>query len=520
MSKISRSLKVKLLSVSIIFIFAISMASPASALKRIFEQDKELVLDDEGGATHYSSVIDTDGVRHFIYLRSHDGEATPFDEEGETDEYDLVYGTYDSHTYEAHFTNVLTNVFAYHYNLELGSDNSLHITYIAGNNTVFYATKAANSDTWNHEQITTPDPIPGVINGTWPTVGIRAAEPAITLNDLNEPHIVFAAIFNDHDATLNSSIYSLQNIKTIFYAVRNSSGWYLYDIVENHDRRDFENELRVFPGNPAISVYETGAIEDVYIPWNNKFSLGTESRLRMVNFRGQFPDGQGFIDRAIQAIDDYGIFTVFRRAEIYRINDSLVLFYGTTIQGAARAAWLENRHIPWQLQEWVVFVLDDERSFNGVWSMDTTLGDDGYVYLTWAMHDDYSPLNYEYDVYMATFDPREYDADYELADRFDYARITLSDNYDNIYPTINIYNGTSEISYIKINATHTTIQYSHEIPQLIPASNSVVGFFIGLLLAGLFVGISVILIKKLPEPEKEEEILPHMVNLKDSIETH
>lgn len=518
MLKISKSLKVKLLGAVIVVLFMMTMASPASASKRIFEQEKEIVIGE--GGTHLTSVIDTNGIRHFVYLESHDGNETKYNIEGKNDTYDLKYGTYDLQNGQNGITTIYANVFAYHYTLKLDSNNGLHLAYIAGNRTLFYTYKSSSTSTWTNEQVTTPDPIPGDVNVTWPTVGIRASQPAIALNGLDEPHIVFTAAFNDHDNSLNHTDFSLQNIRTIYYAVKNSSGWQLFDILENSDRRDFETQLRVYPSHPGISVYESGSNQDVYVTWTNRFSLASETRLRLVNFKGQFPDGYPFRSSTIQYIERYGIHTEFRRVELYRINDSLVLFYGTTVQGGARVAYLDNRYTPFNVQEWDIFVLDSEREFNGVFYIDTQLSDDGYIFLTWSMHDDYSPTDYEYDVYMATFDPRDQGEDTELEDHFEFARLTLTDNIDHLYPTINLYNKTAEVAYIKHNSTHTTLQFSKEMPQITPESNSIIGFLFGLLLAGLFLGTSIIFIKKLPKPDIEEEILPHMINLKDSIETH
>ena len=298
---------------------------------------------------------------------------------------------------------------------------------------------------------------------------------------------------------------------------RNATGWYTNDLMENSNRDDFETEIRVLPSKPSIYLSSLGA----YFAWTNKFQLASQSRLQFLYLDTQFPDqyvrDKTLAVQAHQNVDHHGTHVEFRQPQILPIGESAVLLaYGTEVQGGPRVAYLENRFS----NVWELYNLDGTRDFRGVDSMSMTKDAEGTIFVTWSMNDQYAEKTYEFDAYVGTVNEEEAGS----LDNWDFSRLTLSDNIDHLFPNISLISTGTEVTYIEtlfnetLGETTTDLVFSTEVPQEIPVTNPTLGFFIGLVFVIGVVFLYRVLIMNVLRQEKEEEILPHMINLKDSIE--
>ncbi len=512
-------IKLQILGILFILLFLGAASFPATASRRVFIRGEEIPIDSN------ASYLDTQVIgntRYFVYLYNPDFIADP-KREGRDLNFTMIYGEFNTLTDES-FTEKVTDmtVYAFHYPLVIDSKGQAHTVFVTKNETLYYAVRST-AGKWTYEQITDPNPTPGIMNVTYPKLGIHATDPALVLNENDEPRIIYIARFEDDPNTLNDSRLDMQNIKTVMYTAKNESGWFNYDLLENSERgldennnTLFSNELRVLPSNPNIKIIGTGASATIYATWNNKFQLAAETHLKFMRFTGEFPDGVSFKSKIIDYVDKHGAHTAFRRAEIFPFGNSVLLTYGATVQGGPRAALIPDVNTYLNRDNWKKVILDKEREY-AVTTVNGVMDENGTVYITWSMYNKYAEKDFDYDVYVASYSiPNANDIE-----DWDYGRVTQTDNIAHRFPAINFFNGSTEVAYIEqaSNSSETIIGFSHELIIEQPETNSIVGFSIGIVLLAGFIALSKYFIThKLEEPEVEEEILPHMINLKDSIE--
>jgi hypothetical protein len=239
----------------------------------------------------------------------------------------------------------------------------------------------------------------------------------------------------------------------------------------------------------------------------------------------ELPDHVDFLSRTHSRIDRLGAQTYFRRAHFITNGNQIALLYGSEIQGGPRISYLDDitkvTDIRIASSLWENYNFDTDRDFRAVDNLSVIQDDNGTVFVTWSMFDRYGgEAFYEYDVYTGSVHVDEM-SDIE---NWSFSRITLSDNIDHRFPVVNYFNSSIEISFIQefnnTNGIGASVEYFKEIPSIQPVSEAHFSFLVGL---ALIIGVIFLfryLINRIPEAEKEVEYMPHMINLKDSIEKY
>ncbi|MCY3410862.1 MAG: hypothetical protein INQ03_04410 [Candidatus Heimdallarchaeota archaeon] len=512
MRNLSLDKKQKLYGMFFILLFAGLTVSPASGIKRIFLPQDSFEI--ETSASQYYSEIDDNGLRHFSYITSPDSWVRAEDE-GSRNDTTYKYGTYDPNTGEESTEVIATNVIPYHYNFVIDSDGNTHTVYVDVNKVLNFITRDATTGVWSApEALTDPIARGGVMNVSYPTVGEIPYDPFIALNENDEVRIIYGVNFLDNETAIFDEDFSRKNTYTIHYKAWDAGQWKTYDLLNNSVRGDTLSYLRLQPSYPSMAFYDG----KVYFTWANKFSLQTENRLQFMYLDTELPDGVDTRARLYDRVDKLGTQTYFRRSNIIVRDTEILLIYSGEVQGGARISYIqdiadvENQNDA--RGSFTYYNLDPNRDFRPVDYLSTAVHED-IIYVSWSMFDRYGGEKfYEYDVYTGSVN---FDGISSI-DNWDFARITLSDNIDHRFPIVNIFDGIAEVSYIQATNSSAVLEFMQEQPQTEPLAPATGGFVVGLVLV---IGIAFLirfLLYKVPAKEKEKELLPHLINLKDSIE--
>lgn len=526
-------------TILIITLFLASVfVSPTVAQRGTFEKD--FIEEVEFGASRLNYKLDHDQKAHFTYLigPAIANEPNLIAERNNTHQF--VYGSFevlrDVNGRVNLAADILVNrenitddlVFPFHYNFQIDSLGQIHTAYIKDNYTLFYAVRDILG-TWTETKLTTSD--------NW-----YAAGPDITLGENEEPRIVTAVKYrNGSNEYWNvPEGYTLNNILSIHYDYLKAGVWHTYDVTNNHfpEREtpglshDFRNQGSQRTYNPAI-VIDNGR---AWIAYNNKNQLSVESRIQLLD-TVEFPDELDLADYAffdnttLKTAISSTISTVYSRPSIILLpvnplepeKQPIVLGFGSWTFGGVNLAFTldANRHLS---TLWRKFELDRTLRSREVKSFDAVYEPiNDTIYATWSVYDrfDTAENRYTFDIRMIIIEKQAFD-DLKLeAAELDFSRVTDTNNVDNTYPSIVLIDQIEpEIVFLQLDPEFGEPPEirMNRIGEFIPIQGGgEIGFLIGLgLTAAAIVGAH-FAFRLIPIEKEDEEIQPHMLNLKDSI---
>ncbi len=471
----------------------------------VFEQRTEAVL--EPGAQRMSTEVDSKGIVHMVYLVGGETDKMTYPSGSPVSNsslYQLRYAQLDNGTFTMeNITDML--VYRYQYNLAIDSDDNIHTVFVAENYTLFYAKRV--DGVWSVEQITQPS--------QW-----FALYPTITLGENDEPRIAYAAILREDSTKFwfpDGVGFSLNGRQAIYYQYLVGSEWKIFDVTENHEFTGQDiNKLQAY--NPGM-IIQNGT---VYMAFTNLVSLAGESRLVYT----YFPENPSSLTEKLaertfeKAYKASTISIVFTRPTIMPDDiGGIFIAFGLLTKNAAAVIYNDDKfEEPGsktdQPSQWSSMALDERLSAE-VTTMDGVLIN-GQAVLTWSLRDNFDTTTnrFSYDVFLGTIVISNGVIDEE---RSSVTGVTQSEQIVHYSPNIFLLKGEYEILFIEGSGDTYTLETVTIQPPSVAESGAILGFVFVIVIFVVMIYLWKLLVKKLPDPDVEEEILPHLINLKDSI---
>lgn len=512
----------KLVVMLFTFLFLASTIDQAIAFTTAY--NNEVISEVEEFASYLNYKIDNDGNRHAIYL---DGKNVPLEPSGDqyNDSHALWYTSMNVGKFEENAsidvsTSSITEkaqvtsrkVFPYNYNFQIDSDGKVHLVYIS-NYTLFYTVRSTDG-TWTETQMND--------NTDW-----YAYQPDIQLGVNEEPRILYVAAYKS-GATAYFGTQVSTSFRAVHYMLHNETGWFLYDTSMNNKPGAKNSPSRYLVYNPGFLIDEG----TVYAAYNIDNALASSSNIEFNRF-SEFPDDEerarSYDENKFPKIYEASVrATSFRRPRIMTINNDIVMLVGTWTAGGGIIAYLSNSSLMPEVSasastedQWDVFQIENSRrslqieGFTGI--VDKGTGTIVGIYSTFHLFNE-AEGEFNYDVLQLTFRPED-----GVIGEVDYARATDTFNVHHTYPNVAFTpDGAIEIAFIRfddkdddtfkeflvgVSARAISVQDGGELGMV----------FAILAVGGLLGGWVVFMDKYVKPPSEDEEILPHMVNLKDSI---
>lgn len=483
--------------------------------ERTFEIGR--TLDIETNAQRLSAQIDDSDNQHMIYLIGGRPRIEPNGEEtfggvSYVSSHVLKYGLYDGQ--ELHVENITDDlVFPYHYDLRIDSLGQVHTAFVAGNYTLYYAIRDTAGQ-WEFTILSQSDEM-------------FAMMPAITLGTDEQPRIVYTVLYTENgNDFFNQTGDSIRGLFSVHYYILNGSNWLNYDIGNNHAPSYFSqlSFAKRYTFNPGIKIEDGMA----YIFFTNKVKTAGETRMNYLKIP-EIPSNVTNFDivthhRAIVAVSPS---TTYRRPNIHILGEGIAITYGAWQFGGASVAFLTNSSVledPDVIiarEQWQTEYLMDQTKLNRQIESLSSVEQNGTITVTWTLFDlsDQGKLLFSHDVFVASFivnDGVEIGA-------IDISRVTDTNQIHHYSPNL-IVTGSDEMIIFYLaedeDGTETKLETSIKAPLVLPYEDEGLAFLMGIIFVGIFITISVILIKLIPKVEEEIVILPHMINLKDEISEH
>ncbi|MDH5403729.1 MAG: hypothetical protein OEZ01_01605 [Candidatus Heimdallarchaeota archaeon] len=408
-------------------------------------------------------------------------------------------------------------VLPFHYEFRVDSIGRVHTVYVKENYTLFYSIRGVDGG-WVEEQITNPT--------EW-----YAFDPAITLGSDDLPRIVYAVNYNDNADEYWNVTGTLSSGKSIHYQMlTNSSEWLIFDVGYNHNPNpsSFRGINLQDTKNPGIMVKDGFT----HIGYYNRKAIAVEARSQFLRIP---EDPTGFTSADFKEYTHERVYqtavtaSVLRRPSIFLTEEGgAMLAYGTLTHGGVVFSYIDdvarmpNKDIRGTDTEWDNMLVNEDRprevtSVSGIQI-------DGSIYVAYALYDrtDQEKNIFTHDVYVVSVEPSR--GRIEGTREIGRGRVTQTEKTSYFYPNLSMNEDNQlEVGVIWQNRTDDDNFGSYRIHIIefkdIPLDeiDSIYGF----IYASVFIGLIVFswnkLINKIPEKEKEEEILPHMINLRDII---
>ena len=474
----------------------------------------------ESGAQYYSVAIDTSSVHHFVYLLGQltDTSSSPVGLPPAS-LYGFKYQNFISLGADFSVSQVenVTNfsVYRYHYHIKIDEQGNAHTVFIANNYTLYYAFRNHETGLWASEAITAPN--------QW-----FALFPHLDLNANGEVRIVYAAIYNENAKDYFGTSSTIKTFSNAHLTLKKGDEWIHYDLSDNHgvSSEVTLSRTRQFVTHPGIKIHNGTA----YIFYSAKNSRAAETQMRYLAIP-EDPEDFYSETKSFTSKRWYKIFTTSSIASTFTtpaivLNSSgkgIYVGLGNLVTGGAYVIYLEDpfQTIPTtrteQGETWIRGILDPTRAFE-VFSM-SGIEVNGSAVFAWSLRDKFDTLTnkYIFDVFTASV---SISADQTLL--ITRSKVTESElNIDHYTPQlIKLDESNFEISYITSNPTNgsVSLDITGNQREFAYAEGAVFGFIIASFLLVLITVGAFFLIKRLPEPKIEEELLPHQVNVKDTIQ--
>ncbi len=512
--------KTQIIAIFILFLFLFIPVTNSLALRNIFNHYE--ITDLELNATRFYYQFSSNNIRYFSYIvgpeliREPEGEdynASHVFKYGILDKAKYENGSFDPISSKATIENVTDNlVFPYHYNFVVDSNENIHTAYIGENYTLIYAIRDVNGE-WFNTQLSQSD--------QW-----FAYMPSVALGENEEPRIAYGVSYKENALGFfgDYSNNSISGLRSIHYAVKTGSNWQYYDIGENHDPLNKKTTNTQFNYNPGILIEEG----TVFIAFTNKVNLAAETRLQYLAIPEKPDEIENDPSRTYKEITFRRVYrpatiaTIFRRPLIFLTGTGVLLAYGTWIRGGAMISFLAdafdlpNKNIAASTDQWETKELDPLKVGRPIESISGILDPLGTIHITWSVYDlfDESKNRFTYDAFMASISP----SDNEIG-KYVINRVTDSNNVVHLNPSI-IFNEDEEleVGYLEGNEGENLKLFISTAGVPIPLQGGgEFGFLLAFVAMGIIVFVWIKFVNRIPQPEIEEEILPHMINLRDSI---
>ena len=479
------------------------------ALSQATEFDPEIKATLEPGSQMMDLNIGKDNVTHMVYLVGTESKKITYPTGGivfNSELYQFKYGQIVNGVFTSE--NVTDKpVYRFFYDFVVDSSNNVHTVFIAENYTMYYAVRSS-AGVWTYEALNQPD--------QW-----FALSPSIILGENEYPRIVFSAILRENAGQYwypEGNVPNIVSRHATYYQYWNGTAWNIFDITNNHGfiGKDI-NRLDTY--NPGI------AIQDgiVFASYTSRVSQSGESRLTYA----YFPEDPTTLGRSIDEQTFARVYASTPVSILYSrptiLLDSkggIFIAVGLLTKNAALVVYSDNKFkapdssINEQKTQWSFKVLDS-RLTPEVVSIDGVLFEDRAI-LTWSLRDSFDTINghFTHDIFLG--DIAISNGKIDESKSF-VTGVTNSEDISHYSPNIFLQDGEYKIYYLEVNGGESTLQTVQIRPRVSAAGGAIVAFFLVLVLMALLIYVWRIVVRHLPDPKVEEEILPHMINLKDSI---
>ncbi len=440
----------------------------------------------------------------FTFLEGPQQQNDPIGTSYEADQI-LHYGTFNNITKQLIIENVTSQlVYPYQYDFVVDSAGRVHTAFITGKYTLFYAVRETNG-TWIEQQVTD--------SSYW-----WAWAPDIELTSEGKPVLTYVVSYKSkaNEIFPMPSPFEYIGARSLHYAVFNGSAWDTYDVMG-------QIGSKITPSRLLEIQYPSILIENdtTYLAFTNRIPQAGETQILFAKFPANPVSAttnkslQQFVyTKAYRLFSTAGVFTF---PKIFLYEKSVYLAGGTWIRGGAWYAYLEDVSVSPKNATWISGMYSNEYLSQEVSSMSGYLKD-GTIFLSWSPYFlfDTTKNRFQNDIILIGVDIKK---GASAIENFTLTFLTDTINVRHSFPNILETENTINVVSILYNNTDTE-------PYLSLASigqfETIVeggGLALGITLIAVIALIPAFLyvIKKVPVREKDEEILPHMINLKDSI---
>lgn len=458
-------------------------------------------------------------IRHFVYLEGEDVELEP-NGQNYTGSHVFKYAQGSNSSLAITLSENITDklVYPYQYNFEIDSLGQIHTVFVADNYTLYYAVRSP-SGSWT------------VTNVTQPSLWLAWA-PTIALGEDEQPRIVYVVSYReDADAYWGNIQEVLVSVRTVHYSVLDNGNWLHYDIIDNHGLFP-DDASKVNPYYPGILI----ANGTTFVVYNNNVQLAAESRLQYIHFP-EIPDANGTEPDYRTQTHRYaavgtGIAVVFSRPYIELMGETgVVIVAGSYRTGGGIISYNNDRfETPdpdrsINRAQWEAEAVEPSINSKETKSISIIKDDENSIYVVYSAYDlfDAGGNRFRENVFFKSF---SFIIDPDLFDDIDGeglipGGLTRATNINQIHHTFPVIDRTEigyEVAYFKYRPGQTAVlslsSFGEPVSQ---ADNSFTAFFA---LMGVLAGVltlSVFAIRMIPQPKVEEEVMPHMINLREAI---
>ncbi len=414
----------------------------------------------------------------------------------------LKYGTFNNVTRELMLENVTSQlVYPSQYDFVVDDLGQVHTVFITGLYTLYYAVRLTNG-TWVEEQVTDP-------NNWW------AWSPDIALASDGTPRISYALSYKSGASEIFPMGFGFVGARSVHYAVKTDSGWTFYDVVGQIGNN-------ILPGRLMEIQYPAFIIQNgsVYMAFTNRSPQGADTQV----YFAHFPEdpSNSTTNQSLQAYVYKNAFSVnsvagvFTYPEIFPYKSGVFLAGGSWVRNGAWYAYLQDLDVSPDEAKWNSDLFSLDYISNEIKSMSGAIKD-GKVYLAWAPYDlfDTSNNRFSQDIILTI-------TDLEFAiENFTITFLTDTVNIAHEFPNLVLTDDSVVVVSIVYRETEPIPFFGYIAASAIVIEDTVPGGEIAFALTfAVFVILIAIIgfaIRKVPVREQEEEILPHMINLRDSI---
>lgn len=410
------------------------------------------------------------------------------------------YGTFDNKTRTLTVENVTSQlVYPSQYDFVIDDEGKVHTVFVSDLYTLFYTVRYPNG-TWIEEQVTDPD--------YW-----WAWSPDIDLASDGSPRISYALSYKSLASEIFPMSFGFVGARSAHFALKEGGNWTFYDVVGQIGDN-------ILPGRLLEIQYPSFIINNgsVYMAFTNRSPQGADTQLYFAHFSEN--PANSTTNQSLQAHvykDAFSVNSVsgvFTYPSIFPYKNSVYIAGGSWVRNGAWYAYLDDLNVSPEDAQWQsgLFTLDfiskEIKSISGVIR-------DGVVYLVWSPFDlfDTSQNRFTQDIVLIITDLEK------SVDNFTLTFLTNTVNIAHEFPNIlltedaiqvlsMVYRNGELAPYIGLS----TLGATEEIIQGGEIAFALTFAVMVILVVGLALAI-----RKVPVREEEEEILPHMVNLRDSI---
>ncbi|RMG31196.1 MAG: hypothetical protein D6732_15055 [Methanobacteriota archaeon] len=414
----------------------------------------------------------------------------------------LMYGTFNNVTRELTLENVTSQlVYPSQYDFVVDDLGQVHTVFVSGLYTLYYAVRLTNG-TWVEEQVTDP-------NNWW------AWSPDIDLASDGTPRITYALSYKSGASEIFPMGFGFVGARSVHFAMKTDSGWTYYDVVGQIGNK-------ILPGRLMEIQYPAFVIQNgsVYLAFTNRSPQGADTQI----YFAHFPEdpSNSTTNQSLQAYVYKNVFSVnsvagvFTYPEIFPYKSGVFLAGGSWVRNGAWYAYLKDLNVSQDEADWQSNLFSLDYISQEIKSMSGAIRD-GKVYLAWSPYDLFDTTNNRFtqDIILTV-------TDLELSvENFTITFLTDTVNIAHEFPNLVltedsvvvisvVYNGTNPVPYFGYISAAAIIVED-------PVPGGEIAFALTFAVMVIFVVVLGFAIRKVPVREEEEEILPHMVNLRDSI---